>query len=573
MKRRQIYINSGESQLFGWIHYNTQDNPAVSSKNVAAVICNPIGWEYTHSHRTVRHLADSLATLGIPACRFDYQGTGDSPGLDLDPNRLETWQKDIQAAIDFTRRATGCEKICLIGIRLGATLAAWVATQQEVDFLILWNPVISGRRYVREIHAIAATSGLKKSSNGTALETAGFLMSNETIEEIKHINLLQKNLRINVAALVIDRDDLEADTSLVEKLRKDQIATEHHLCPGYTEMMAEPQFAQVPKAALKVIADWLTRKCTNLPVLMPPKTNTEIGFAADDQIPIRERACHFGSDENLFGILSFLELPANLKPVILLLNSGSVHHVGPNRLYVLLARRLASLGYTTFRMDFQGLGDSVGATSRGENHPYPDSAVKDTECALKFLNEKFGCTRFVLLGLCSGAHTAFHAGLEITGHDIIDTVLINPLTFHWVEGMSLATNHFQEVAYYKHTMKSTAKWAKVLKGQIDYRRAAEVVFKQLQTSATNLLTLGQKSKLSTDLLKFSAQGRPLTLFVSDLDPGYDILIDGAKTVALAGIKSGEIRVHRIKDADHTFTTLEPRNDLINRVCAHLKQNS
>ena len=45
-----------------------------------------------------------------------------------------------------------------------------------------------------------------------------------------------------------------------------------------------------------------------------------------------------------------------------------------------------------------------------------------------------------MLGLCSGAHTAFHAGLEIEDAAIGEIVMINPMQFHWVEGMSLDTS-------------------------------------------------------------------------------------------------------------------------------------
>ena len=289
----------------------------------------------------------------------------------------------------------------------------------------------------------------------------------------------------------------------------------------------------------------------------------------------QEKACSFGTHAgaSLFGVLSFLKQPANENPVILLLNSGSVHHIGPGRLYVTLSRTLASLGYTTFRMDFQGLGDSVGSATVRENHPYPDSAVADTDSAINYLKENHGCRRFILLGLCSGAHTAFHGGVDLTEQNIVDSILINPLTYEWVEGMSLATNHFQEVAYYKQTMKSTEKWGKLLKGQIDYQRAAAVALKQLKNSTKKILAVGKKSKLSADLGKLFLQKRPLTLFIAENDPGLEILMDGAKTAAKTAIKAGKIRVLRIKDADHTFTTLDPRNDLIRQVCDHLNRTT
>ncbi len=47
------------------------------------MLCAPIGSEYTRSHRSLRHLADRFARAGIPAVRFDYHGTGNSPGWSM----------------------------------------------------------------------------------------------------------------------------------------------------------------------------------------------------------------------------------------------------------------------------------------------------------------------------------------------------------------------------------------------------------------------------------------------------------------------------------------------------------
>ena len=569
MKRQQTYIKSAASDLFAWIH---SPDSVDSLRNYAVVICAPLGWEYIHSHRTIRHLADRLASQGIPTVRFDFHGTGDSPGVDLDSDRLETWKKDIHAAVNFARESTGCRKICLVGLRFGATLAALASRENEIESLVLWNPVVNGKRYLRELMAIAATSDVKKSSDTSFTETAGFLMSQETSEQIRKINLLEETIHAKDGVLVIQRDDFETDPALQKKLSEAQIETDLVSLPGYLEMMAEPQFTQIPEAALTAITEWLLSRSSTLGSKFTPTLKSEIQLATEKK-EIREKHFHFGSENQLSGILSSPLDPDSKKPVIVLLNSGSVHRVGPNRLYVSLARKLTAQGYPVFRMDFQGLGDSAWPTSLRENHPYPDSAVHDTESALDFLKDKLGYQHSILIGLCSGAHSAFHAGVELTDHQILDSVLINPLTYQWVEGMSLATNHFQEVAYYKHTMKDKSKWVKLFKGQINFSYAAQVGMTQLKNLSGKFLKSGRNSPLSKNLRKLFEQGRPLTLIIAEQDPGYDILLDSAADVAKKAIQSEKIRIHWIKDADHTFTSLEPRNELINRVCEHLKRFS
>src|SRR2546430_14798006 len=94
IERRALHFGTAGEEIFGW--YHVAGGPA--RRDIAAVVCSPIGHEYTRSHRTVRHLCDRLARQGIAALRFDYHGTGDSPGSELDPDRVVRWQRDIRAA-------------------------------------------------------------------------------------------------------------------------------------------------------------------------------------------------------------------------------------------------------------------------------------------------------------------------------------------------------------------------------------------------------------------------------------------------------------------------------------------
>ena len=54
-----------------------------------------------------------------------------------------------------------------------------------------------------------------------------------------------------------------------------------------------------------------------------------------------ETAVLFGPRQTLVGVLTDPGAPAPPdRPAIILLNAGRIHHVGPNRLHVKLARRL-----------------------------------------------------------------------------------------------------------------------------------------------------------------------------------------------------------------------------------------
>ena len=578
--RRPIYIPAGDTTIFGWLHHAAR----ATIKNCVAIICPPLGYEYTHSHRSVRHLADHLAECGITALRFDYRGTGDSPGSDTDSDRVSGWQRDIEAAIDYAKQTTGCAAVCVVGIRLGATLAALVAQQFAVNFLVLWNPCISGRRYLREMQAIAASAASVTGEQHGVIESAGFAMTRATAEQIGKIDLLTQATAVGARTLIVNRDDMGEDPRLAEKLRAGGTHVDAITLPGYAAMMAEPQFTIVPKAAIAGITRWLSELTANgsTPTRLAADSTDTVHFDAPapsaNDTRLTEQLCQFGADDGLFGILSFLHTRTSDKPTVVLLNSGSVHHVGPNRLYVSLSRALSTLGYTCLRFDLEGLGDSVLQGAGRENHPYPESAIRDVDSCLQYLKKQFGCSRFVLLGLCSGAHTAFHAGVELAEHDILDIISINPLTFHFVEGMSLeTTQHFQDVFYYKNSARNIKSWIKLLRGKVNIAYIIGVAHSQLKIAIKSALqSLRERlfsaasTPLADDLKRLIRQNRPLSLFIAEHDPGYALLISGARYTATKAIKSGAIRLQLIPGADHTFSALAPRTILIERICMHLE---
>ena len=67
-----------------------------------------------------------------------------------------------------------------------------------------------------------------------------------------------------------------------------------------------------------------------------------------------ETPIQMGKSGALFGILT--RASASREIGVLILNAGLLHHVGPFRLHVLLARLLGERGFTTLRMDQSGKG-------------------------------------------------------------------------------------------------------------------------------------------------------------------------------------------------------------------------
>lgn len=118
------------------------------------LLCNPFGEEASRAHRTYRVLATQLERAGYACLRFDYSGTGDSMG-DSTTATVDGWVRDVIHAAERLREATGVGRIAVVGLRLGATLAMLASATGELRarHLLLWDPVVDGAGYLRELAA------------------------------------------------------------------------------------------------------------------------------------------------------------------------------------------------------------------------------------------------------------------------------------------------------------------------------------------------------------------------------------------------------------------------------------
>ncbi|MEJ7688410.1 MAG: alpha/beta hydrolase [Variovorax sp.] len=143
-----LLFGHASRQLFGLFHPPERDG------DIAVLVCSPFGQEAVRTHRLFRVLADRLARSGVAVLRFDYHGTGDSPGDDTDGD-LEGWHRDICTAHEELRRRVGNRRIVWLGARLGATMAVLAIRSGQCDptRLILWDPIVDGARYLEQLRA------------------------------------------------------------------------------------------------------------------------------------------------------------------------------------------------------------------------------------------------------------------------------------------------------------------------------------------------------------------------------------------------------------------------------------
>ncbi len=126
---------------------------------------------------------------------------------------------------------------------------------------------------------------------------------------------------------------------------------------------------------------------------------------------MNEQTFVFGPDQNLIGTFTLPEraAPEYAGTMALLTNAGVIPRIGPHRLNVKLARRLAERGIATLRFDLSGLGDSRRSSSRRTTG---EQFIFDTRCAMDLAQSQFGAARFFMVGFCSGGDVAHVTALE-----------------------------------------------------------------------------------------------------------------------------------------------------------------
>jgi uncharacterized protein len=177
-----FYLGTRERRIFAIYE------PAVGRREQAraAVLCYPWGPEYVFAHRCMRQLAAKLAVAGFHTLRFDFFGSGDSGG-DMLQADLAGWGADTELAIEAIRDIAGVSRVTLVGMRLGANVAALTAarTPTACDTLVLWDPIVSGSEYLR---CLLAQSRTAASAEGGSVEIEGFPLTQRMMRDIEAID-------------------------------------------------------------------------------------------------------------------------------------------------------------------------------------------------------------------------------------------------------------------------------------------------------------------------------------------------------------------------------------------------
>jgi pimeloyl-ACP methyl ester carboxylesterase len=144
-----------------------------------------------------------LQRAGHSSLFFNFSGTADSEG-DFADATLDNWRDEIVAMCELAQPRKPNAKIHLLGVRLGASLAAQVAKKCRVENLVLLEPILDGKSYLTQL--------------GQRRRLRGMLTDADKIEDLSSEDLdgwpLGNALKNQLEELQLGRLQLPAKTQL-----------------------------------------------------------------------------------------------------------------------------------------------------------------------------------------------------------------------------------------------------------------------------------------------------------------------------------------------------------------------
>ena len=272
---------------------------------------------------------------------------------------------------------------------------------------------------------------------------------------------------------------------------------------------------------------------------------------------MKEKIIKLDPAGQFIGILSTLEEESQ-KPVIIFLNAGIVHRIGPNRLHVKLARSFASAGFDALRFDMSGLGDSPSGEA---GLSYEEQSVLDVKMAVDHMSTLYPDRPIILFGICSGADNGYKAALEDTR--IKGLMMLDPYAYQ---------NAGAKISDLAQRAQDPERWKRLVGRLAGGNTAPEEAEEEIHKDDNDRIA-PPKEEFGNDLQTISQNGtKLLMLYTSTVRHLINDRAQFFKT--FKGFEFGDrITVDVWGDVDHTFTTLASQKRLSTYLVDWLQNNS
>jgi len=268
---------------------------------------------------------------------------------------------------------------------------------------------------------------------------------------------------------------------------------------------------------------------------------------------MKETVLRFGPNKGLMGILTNPDNCLADSPVAVILNAGITHRVGPFRLHVHLARRLAAQGFRVLRLDLSGRGDSQIRIGKQSNE---ERAKLDVQDAFDCLAEKLGVSKFVLIGLCSGAFDSHQ--VSVNDDRVVGAVFMDGIVFR-TPGFYLRNSlRFLRPRY----------WRNAIKRRIGRKSAPSKTQKEAKEMAEAFFYSDGLDRESTrqDLESLVQRGVRMLFLYTD---GYDDICGRAQFREMYGLQpdSNLLQLEYYDKSEHTYRLTNNRSVAIDRIAS------
>lgn len=535
------------------------------------VICDDWGYEGMCARRSLRILADRLASEGYAVLRYDHPGMGESVPKAEDVKSLDDHRSALREAIAAIRARREIKRVLLIGLGYGSALALdhLHGSSEDISGLVLMAPVLSGRAWLRELQVkaamIADVNGVGLvPEDGIALAIAGLKMPDALALEIKSQKYSAGSVPGGLATLVLSRPGRANETDFAKAVADSSDRSASAVFTGYDALMTDPTATVVPDSDFETVTAWLEDRFPAKPgrqVTGPgkPARMTGQGF--------RETVSLLGRETQIAGTLCEPET-GMAGTAVLFIGSGGTPRSGWAGQTKSAARWLAHHGIASLRVDVSDIGDSRPISAGDPIVHYGARQIADVEDAVDYLMAH-GAGRIVAVGGCSGAYLALRGA--IADHRISDVIAVNLQRFLWdprddIAG-ALRFDH-TDTSDYARKLFSRAGLAKLLSGDVPVLTLGRFLFFRIlrtieRKAAPYLFGLSTFSRIysqvHSELKDLSDRDIPVDLIFSEGDPGLPhmehILGAGGKRAAAYPV----LDLTFMADADHNLTPVEVRN--------------
>lgn len=256
------------------------------------------------------------------------------------------------------------------------------------------------------------------------------------------------------------------------------------------------------------------------------------------------------SDEPVVGILHMGH--TNVKTGVVFVVGGRQYRTGAHRQFVRIARSLAAEGFSVFRFDLRGMGDSAA-----EPLDFLDTAP-DISGAVEELRRRVpSLEKIILWGLCDGASASI---VYASSNQVAGVIMVNPWITTTVGAARTTLRH-----YYLKRILSAEFWKRFVWGRVNGLQSLRYLYHQMRRGFVRLPVTAHSKADLPDLVCSAIES--FTGKIAVITSEKDLTAKEFNDELVKRYRAPAIRLPRVSffhlEADHTFSTIEQHEKLQN----------